>query len=198
MYATLVGLWLVFFFSGAHRVKAFARSIIALAALALIVQFADHFYFRSGNDFYRLFYMFFTGAACCVLKEHIDLSWRLFAPLFAGLVVSALHREAFFVFYSLSLAYLLLWLAYAPGGALRKFNQLGDYSYGVYIYAFPIQQSLVALFPGISIPVMTLAATVATLVFATASWHLIEKRALALRSKVIGSSRRALEGAGTG
>lgn len=51
-----------------------------------------------------------------------------------------------------ALAYLVLVLAYLPGGALRQFNRLGDYSYGVYIYAFPVQQAVTALSPQIGLP----------------------------------------------
>jgi len=40
---------------------------------------------------------------------------------------------------ALALSYATFWLAYIPGGVIRRFNELGDYSYGIYIYAFPLQ-----------------------------------------------------------
>jgi peptidoglycan/LPS O-acetylase OafA/YrhL len=58
----------------------------------------------------------------------------------------------------------------------------GDYSYGIYLYAYPFQQALVALFPGIfgwqghylaSVALATMAAM--------GSWHFIEKPILAAR-----------------
>jgi peptidoglycan/LPS O-acetylase OafA/YrhL len=60
---------------------------------------------------------------------------------------------------------------------LRK----GDYSYGIYLYAFPMQQTAVHLLGG-SRPVVTLlAAVAATTLFAIFSWHVIEKPTLKLK-----------------
>lgn len=197
MYATLAALWAALYLFGPRREHAFRQAVVALAGLALATNFADHFGFHSGNDFWRLSAMFFTGAACQVLKERLVLSGRVFALLLGGVLLSALGREAFFIVYTLSLAYLLLWLAYVPAGAARRFNRLGDYSYGVYIYAFPVQQSLMALVPDLSVAQMIAASTAVTLTLAALSWHLVEKRALALKGRLTakGSAPGALEGA---
>lgn len=80
----------------------------------------------------------------------------------------------------LALVYTSLWLAFVPKGAVLAYNRLGDFSYGVYIFAYPAQQTLVALWPGHG-PAMNMAASgTITLILAIASWHLVEKRALAL------------------
>ena len=82
------------------------------------------------------------------------------------------------VVYILTLPYIVLYLAYLPKGKIRCFNNVGDYSYGIYIYAFPIQQMSAKLIPGISVFQMVLISGAFTLLFAFASWHLIEKKAL--------------------
>mgnify|MGYP006914780188 FL=1 len=65
-------------------------------------------------------------------------------------------------------------------GRLREYNLLGDYSYGTYIYAFPIQQ-LVAHW-GVRDPFVNIAiALPITLICAVLSWKFIEKPALDLR-----------------
>ena len=69
--------------------------------------------------------------------------------------------------------------AYSP--LLTRLTATGDYSYGIYIYAFPIQQSVVYLLPGISIGPFLAVCTGLTLVAAILSWHLVEKRALAFK-----------------
>jgi peptidoglycan/LPS O-acetylase OafA/YrhL len=43
---------------------------------------------------------------------------------------------------ALATPYLVLFIALVPGGWLRHYNRLGDYSYGLYIYGFPTQQSV--------------------------------------------------------
>jgi len=63
--------------------------------------------------------------------------------------------------------------------------RIGDLSYGLYLFGFPVLGSIVALSHqtlsaetvfGIALPV--------TLVFAILSWHLVENPALRLRHKV--------------
>lgn len=79
----------------------------------------------------------------------------------------------------LALVYTCLWLAFVPKGAVLAYNRLGDFSYGVYIFAYPAQQTLVALWPGHGPAVNMAASGAITLLLAIASWHLVEKRAIA-------------------
>ncbi|MFN8295746.1 MAG: acyltransferase [Chitinophagales bacterium] len=60
---------------------------------------------------------------------------------------------------------------------------IGDLSYGVYIYGFPIQQTFMHFF-ALSCLQLTLVATPFIFVFAWLSWHLVEKKALNNKSKV--------------
>ena len=83
------------------------------------------------------------------------------------------------------IAYPLLWL-----GAHLPFSWIGsknDYSYGVYIYAFPLTQLLLSLGAKQAgfWPFMLLTASV-TLAFACASWWLVEKHALRLKKLRVG------------
>jgi peptidoglycan/LPS O-acetylase OafA/YrhL len=58
----------------------------------------------------------------------------------------------------------------------------GDYSYGIYLYGFPIQQALVEVFPTLKAWwALFPAAARATTALAMISWHLIERPALALK-----------------
>ena len=70
-------------------------------------------------------------------------------------------------------------------GAVRHFNRVGDYTYGVYIYAFPVQQSVVALVPGISATSLMSAAFPATLLLAIISWHFLEARCLRMKGRYV-------------
>jgi peptidoglycan/LPS O-acetylase OafA/YrhL len=56
-----------------------------------------------------------------------------------------------------------------------------DYSYGIYIYAFPIQQTVAKLYPQMPIELYLLITSAATMVFASLSWHWVERPALRLK-----------------
>lgn len=77
-------------------------------------------------------------------------------------------------------AYPLLWLGiHLP---FQRVSARNDYSYGVYIYAYPVSQ-LLAIW-GVQrwgYPAYVSLSVVATIPFAVASWWLIEKRALSLK-----------------
>jgi peptidoglycan/LPS O-acetylase OafA/YrhL len=78
----------------------------------------------------------------------------------------------------LTIAYATLFLAAWPGGAIRAYNRLGDVSYGIYIYAFPVQGLAVWWFGPQSPALNILISFPLTLAVAILSWRLVEKPAL--------------------
>ncbi len=158
--------------------------VTGIAIIATILYLANHHTtFIQGAHlphFVRFASMFFMGGLYYIYREKIPLSGYIFLPLLAlVLYTSMTPGKLSFAVYSVALPYLILYIAYVPGGILRTFNKLGDYSYGLYIYAFPIQQSLVYLNPEISAPSLFLAAAPITLLLAVLSWHFVEKPSLA-------------------
>ena len=79
---------------------------------------------------------------------------------------------------------------YVPGGRIRRFNELGDYSYGVYIYAFPIQQTLALLFPTMTLAAMMVSSAAVSIAVAIVSWKLIEERALSHKTDCAAATKR--------
>ena len=137
-------------------------------------------------QFERLLFMFFCGASIYVLSDKIVLKHTALYLLLPLLISSVfVSKDLFFALYTLSLAYVVVCLAYLPSGMLRKYNAMGDYSYGVYIYAFPVQQAVAALWPGIMVWQMALLSTLVTLLLAVISWHVIEKPALSLKQVTV-------------
>lgn len=62
----------------------------------------------------------------------------------------------------------------------------GDYSYGIYLYAAPIQEASVALFPAYRSGWFTLATTLPLIaLFAAFSWHFVEKPVLGRRRAIL-------------
>ncbi len=126
---------------------------------------------------------FGIGVCAYYYRTRIPLHWSgvaaaaLLAYLSHGMALGTLALY-------LAVGYAVLWIAYVPAGPIRKFNRLGDYSYGVYIYAYPIQQAVIASDPNLSPISVFLIAGSATLAIAILSWHFVEKPALQARSAV--------------
>ncbi len=90
----------------------------------------------------------------------------------------------------LTLIYGAFVVGYLPTGPIRSYNRLGDVSYGLYIYGFAVQQTVLHL-TGIADPWLNLAVALpATLVLATLSWIFVERPAIAL-GKAYRRRRRA-------
>jgi peptidoglycan/LPS O-acetylase OafA/YrhL len=130
----------------------------------------------------HLFTMFFVGAALQYFGVRRHLRAGLALALGAAIVAAAfVSRPLFSALYTVSLAYVVLAVAYLPRGPWLRFNRLGDYSYGTYIYAFPVQQAVAFWWPGIGPWGMTALALPVTLALAVASWRWVEKPALAFK-----------------
>lgn len=89
------------------------------------------------------------------------------------------------------LPFVVLGFGFSYSEKLALFTRYGDFSYGVYIYAFPIEQALVSLYPKYGIATYMTAVTVLTLMFAAMSWHWVEKPAMKYKPR---SPARMTEG----
>ena len=138
------------------------------------------------NDMHRAQF-FFTWSLPFILgmslyryRQHIQHRFIWFLPL-AGLAVWSWQTRFFFETFVIAWTYLIFYLGFATHTFVDRYNQLGDYSYGVYIYAFPVQEILAHQFKGIGPLSMMLVAFPIVLVAAMASWHFIEKPAMSRR-----------------
>ena len=84
---------------------------------------------------------------------------------------------------------MIFWLAYMPKGMLLQYNEAGDFSYGVYIYAFPVQQFIIHEFAGIGVAAVTTWTCLTVLPLAMISWHLVEKRALGMKGRILAKGK---------
>ena len=126
--------------------------------------------------------LFALGALTYVWRAAIPVSPVIAAAAILLVVVNPadLARGALF---APLLAYVVLVIAYHPHLVWPAFNRIGDYSYGVYVYSFPIQQTLVQRIPGIEPMPLFAAGLALTLVIAVLSWHCLERPALGLKSR---------------
>jgi len=192
MYLYVAVLWVAFAILPMLRLKAMRIVQAFAAALFLVLVLRGRL---AGGDFnganIRVF-MYLYGSALFLWRDKIPMSPGLIVALLTALVAATADRSVFLAVYLLALPPLVLHLAYVPGGAIRAYNKWGDYSYGVYIYAFPIQQTLAYLFPRMPLAGMMAASAFLSCSIAVVSWRLIEKRALAMKDDCAEATERGL------
>lgn len=129
---------------------------------------------------------FFVGAILCGLQGRVPLNWKVgVALLLALLMVDHLFQEVQLGRITWVLVpYITLSIGWASWPIVKRFDRFGDPSYGMYLYAFPIQQTIVYItqnsIDAISLIVWT---TVFSTVAGYISWHILEKQALKLKPK---------------
>ena len=167
--------------------RALRRALVALGVGATL-----GFTIYEGFDFpyqfhlsqsLRLMSLFFGGATLLVVSDRVPLSGKVALAAAVLLVADFLLPRPFMAVYAVALVYLVIWLAYAPAGPLAFYSRVGDYSYGTYVYAFPIGQCVAASIPGASATTILLFTLPLTLACAIPSWHLLEERILALKPR---------------
>ncbi len=124
---------------------------------------------------------FGMGMLFYLYRDSIPLNRYVFFFMLALTVItisSGYIRAVIFITYP----YMILYISHLKHKTLNNFAKYGNFSYGLYIYAFPIQQSYMLFFRhDLSIGLYILLSFITTLVFAILSWYCIEKPALALK-----------------
>jgi peptidoglycan/LPS O-acetylase OafA/YrhL len=107
--------------------------------------------------------------------------WSFPLPLSAAGVGLVLASHGMPLLGFLGCAPLLIAIGRASWPGLRSAGRWGDLSYGVYIYAFPVQQVGVALWPHAPYLALLAISLAVVLSLAFASWHIIERPAMRLK-----------------
>lgn len=143
-------------------------------------------------DNVRYFSLFFgMGVLSFLLRDVLVLDWRIWAVL-GGVFYVALGTPVGELATALFLGYGALLTAALPAGLTRGYANRYDLSYGVYIYACPVQQAVVQFLPHWGIADQILVASIVSLGLAYLSWVFVERPALALRRRPALRDRFAL------
>jgi peptidoglycan/LPS O-acetylase OafA/YrhL len=123
---------------------------------------------------------FGAGSIACLLRRHVPVSSAIMLALAA---VALFARETPLMW--LAVVYFVFWFAYVP--KLPPIPRGLDLSYGTYLWAFPLQQTIVAV-GHVATPLVLFAiATPIVLAIAAASWLCIERPALRLKDSRTGA-----------
>ena len=173
-----------------------AAVVIGLVALSPPIDVASHLPGGGGNTVaggnvqivLHLVVVFLIGSLLFAARDVVRLSWWVVAALALAWVL-AWKSSWVTVAASLFVAYAIFVIAYRAPVALNALTRPGDVSYGVYVYAFPVQQSVALAWKGATPFGMLVIAGPVTYVLGLVSWRLVESRALALKGRVVGTSQ---------
>jgi len=164
------------------------RRMIFLAAIAILGCYYFAFYHaqaqseRSWTLDYGMY--FCLGALMYLYHDQWKMIYWLFA-LVAGAVAYFLGQAIMAALLIIVPSVIVFGRAATP--IIKDAGRLGDFSYGVYIYAFMLQQTLVWYFADrLSFTSHLMLVTVMTFICAFLSWHLVEKPALSLKKHLPG------------
>lgn len=131
--------------------------------------------------------VFALGASMATLRSLWETR-RWAATVLLGTGLAVLHQWGPQPFAGqtplLGLAFAVVIWGTASIPLVNQAGRWGDFSYGLYIYAFPVQQSLVWYFSNqLGFDVALGLSLTISLMLAAASWHILEKPALSLKPR---------------
>ena len=115
------------------------------------------------------------------LEKYLNVNAALLLCLLLVFISKELFYEVTKVFI-ISYATLSFSLSDRPIKFYKHF-QKNDYSYGIYLYAFPVQQFVVMAFSGVSVYGQFSVSMIVICMMAYFSWHIVEKPALDLKPR---------------
>ena len=138
----------------------------------------------------KLIASFFCGCALYKYRYHIPFHPGIALSLGAGLLLVGTLGDPVWAFHPLFrtvtlpvLAYLTILLGHMRLPPLPLPTR-ADYSYGIYLYGFPIQQTVTYVLPGLRDPLPHfLLSMVIIVLFAAFSWHCVERPLASYRKR---------------
>lgn len=135
------------------------------------------------SGFHGLSDYFLGGAICYLYKDRLPFRFVIWLSLFAAWV-AALNFAPRFTHLAES-PFLVYSVIYFGCNIPKIPFPRADLSYGTYLYAYPVQQSVKYIFYGqLNFAAYNIVVIAITLLLAAGSWFVVEKRALALKRVV--------------
>lgn len=153
------------------------------AMVLFIYSFLCSFFNITDNNYVYLFMYFSAGMVFYFYRDSIHLSHKY--ALIAGIAFIVftkfgLFNEGLTVFG----AYLIFYLALGPVYKVANFSRFGDFSYGIYIFSFPIQQCVTLYYQNQLTPFKNFIISAPfVLICSFISWHLVENNFMKLKNK---------------
>jgi peptidoglycan/LPS O-acetylase OafA/YrhL len=160
------------------RIAILIGSIIAMAGLAYIITHtpSDEFLRQlankpNGYSFYAPFFFVF-GMLLYAVRDYVPIQPLAWLGI-AGAYILCRNTQLAQVLFYLTLIYGVLCLAALP--TLHRLRPKADLSYGVYLWAFPVQQIVASAWPSGDNLLGLCASVPLTLIIAAFSWYGLER-----------------------
>lgn len=162
-------------------------SVLLLGLLIFgIFHFSDVPLFHEHPRWARPAMFFLLGVLLYLNRERVPLDHRL-ALLALFLVYVSFGQDWFAYVFPWSFVYLIFYYVYKTP-YLGVDEKIGDLSYGTYIYAWPVQQTLTQAVGQMNPYINILLVSVITMALAYVSWHYLEKPTLSLKRMLLRTS----------
>lgn len=172
------------------------RMAISIAAVAMLIAsgYTDHTILSSGWPYLafgsvgptlRLFGMFAAGMSFYLWREHARYEARGVAVAMAALLLGTLTPHLQNLTIALFGGYIVFWLAFGMSQwVISRMGDKTDLSYGIYLYAWPVQITVALLLHGnISSIELSFIALAITAGLAYCSWTLVESPAMGVAKR---------------
>lgn len=153
--------------------------LLALLLAALAFVYTDTFrIFRVYDEInIRLPLIFCLGMLCYAHRSSIRIDWRV---SFVALIVALSFRSTLIGVAASYLFFINTVLVLGGADFLRRVKSPGDYSFGIYVYGWVIQQCVASRFPELESYPSLLLTLPLSVVAGVLSWHFIELPAMNL------------------
>lgn len=126
--------------------------------------FAGVVFFQNRRAIPRIRSLFFLSLFFCIVSCRIPEGLMFTLPVFGS--------------------YAVFYIAFSMHIRLYRWARFGDFSYGIYLYAWPIQQLLILFFESyMNVWNLVSSAFLGSLLMAVLSWNVIEKPALRMKAR---------------
>lgn len=178
---------------GAYKKKIFLPILFVAAFACLLAQNYFGVYFWGWNeypiigkpDFLPRFFTYFMAGMCCYsFKEIIPRQKMYFWVSCIAVALGLFVFKAADIVLPIFGTYVLFYLAFNQTITFKNFTKVGDFSYGIYVYAWPVQQLCILYFEKyMNVSLLFILSVLFTMPLAWLSWNYIEKPFMKLNKK---------------
>ena len=148
---------------------------VAILYVFVMQYLADKWHITLAASLIKPTMLFYMGILCYIYRDYIKLNKVLALTCFIIMLVLN-HLGYLSIGIIILLPYMILTLGWGLTQHFSNFSTLGNYSYGIYLCGFPIQQIITTCFNGTMSPYLnTLLSIPLSVLFGCLLYHFIEK-----------------------